>query len=659
MSDTGRTSTNPEHPIVILPITHETIQGLLGASDSDSWFQSAGRVHLVCAYLIGMAPKLSSKPEKAAKLIQSSLNELLKNLSTPAAVQDFRDVTAKTFNANALKEGLTLLPKLRLDLQRSQEWDVPSPVNSDGTLNGDFNSAIINRRLGKSFFTDDPVIRNLGLNTDQVRIATAILGDPEEPVQVQGLSGTGKTHLIRGIINALPAEHTALLAKTTGQLQAMMADPALQGVHSFLFGHFARDHLINAGISSAIVRGNTSRVDYNVSDETIAHVMGYSQIAYMGPAQVAKAVRGILFKYCESDANFVGQEHLTYAHQRLSIPDRQQLVRYTQQYWDSLVSEQASERSQPIRHYHLIKWASMTPARKAGELRVYENDLPPLDLKFVIVDEAHDLTPALARLLDNSGVAVYSLGDTFQRLDGSPPALSSSTLRRELSFSMRAGEGISRVINPILEAHPRFEDMELLKGSKEIETECHFYQVRRIPKTPYAILCGSHFHCFEYLHQLVAEGASVSLLPGTAFGFHSFVDSLFRLWKGYRASSPELFRFKDWESLRGSYGKMQVFARIEAMFEKGYSELEFKNVMAKVLPIGKAHYTLGRAEDSKNWQFPNVMLSPELFSPDRNPQYVPGNLSKVYLAASRAQRSLALPRSFDEWVSNEKSVQGK
>lgn len=647
-----------EHPVVILPITEGTVRELLDSSDAQSWFETAQRLHVVCVYLLGIVPKLASKPQKAAQLLQSSLNDLLKQLDTPAALADFRVLAAQAFRPAQVEEGLKLLSSLRVDLQRSKEWDVPSALNADGTLNGDFNAEIVNRRLGKSFFTDDPVLQSMGLNVDQVRIATAILGDPEEPLQIQGFAGTGKTHMIRGIIRSLPREHTAILAKTAGQLQAMMSDPGLQNVHHFLFGHFARDHLIDAGVSPSIVRGNTARVDYNVSDETIAHVMGYSPIAYLSPSQVAKAVRGVLFKFCESDDSLVTQDHLTFAHQKLSKPEKRQLVRYTQEYWDNLISQEPSEQWQPIRHYHLIKWASMVPKRRVGELRVSDDEYPPLDLKFAIVDEAHDLTPALAKLLNNSGVAVYSLGDTFQRIEGVPPAMSSSILRREMSFSMRAGEGISRVINPVLEAHPRFREMATLKGSKEIETNCQFYTVRRIPQTPYAILCGSHFHCFEYLHQLVADGATVSLLPGTAYGFESFIISLFRLWRGYRGSSPELFRFRDWDALRASYGRMQVFSRIESMLEKGYSEADFRNVLAKVKPIGKANYTLGRAEDSKNWQFPNVMLSPELFSPDKSAQYVAGNLSKVYLAASRAQRSLALPSSFDEWVENEKRIQG-
>lgn len=645
--------------LVILPVTRATLDDLLATSDPKVWLYDSSRLAVVCVYILSLVPKLAANPAKAPQVIQTALTDLLAQLDNPAALADFRAQVGKSYDKTQVEKGLSLLPELRVDLQAPKEWDVPSPVKADGTFNSDFNAEIINRRLGKQFYTDDPVLRSLGLNINQTRIATALLGNPEEPIHIHGFAGTGKTHMIRAVVHALPGEHTAILAKTNGQMQAMLSDPALRNVHHCLFGQFARDHLVRAGIPPLIVNGGTARVEYNVGDESIALTMDYRPIGELSKAQVAGAVRRVITRFCESDAPAVDQTHLTYAHRSLQPNEKRTLVQYAQQYWDTLVSLDPSECWQPIRHYHLIKWATLVPKARLETPQVLMQGHAPVDLKFAIVDEAHDLTPAMAKLLDQTGVAVYSLGDTFQRIQGTPPAIGLSTLRREMDVSMRAGEGIGRVINPILDAHPRFQRMEHLKGSQDIKTDHQFYKTRRIPQTPYAILCGSNFHVFEYLHQLVNEGASVCLLPGTSVSFPSFVYGLLNLWQGRRAQSPELFRFRDWEALRRTYGRMAVFRKIEKMLSKGYDDTDFKNVLAKLLPMGKAHYTLGRAEDSKNWQFPNVMLSPELFSYDKDSQYVASNLSKVYTAASRAQRTLALPESFDDWVANEKAVQRK
>lgn len=643
-------------PLVILPITSTAVDRLLSSGSPGTWFSDASRLETACVYLLGMLPKLASNPDKAAHLLQRALNDLLQQLNTPAALAEFRRMAAMDFDPTQLRQSLDLIPALRVDLQFESEKDAAPAVNADGTLNGDFNADVVNRRLGKSFYSDDPTLQKLGLNTHQSRIATAILGDPEEPVHIQGFAGTGKTHMIRAILQSLPGEHTAILAKTQGQLQGMLSDVDMQNVHHFLFGQFARDHLIDAGIPPGAVRGLHAQLDFNISDGTIADTMGYGRVGSLTPEGVAKAVRAILFKFCESDASVVGPLHLTYAHLALSAAEQRLLIGHAQAYWDQLTGPSSSERWQPVRQYHLIKWASLVPKKDRNSLRVSGTDTRPLDLKFALVDEAHDLTPAMACLLDQCGVAVYSLGDTFQNVQGAAPRFSSHTLRREMNLSMRAGEGIGVVINPVLEAHPAFQKMEVLKGSKELDTQCQFYLTRRIPKTPYAILCGTHFHVFEYLHQLVNAGARVSLLPGTAFALPAFVDALLMLHRGYRPSSSDLFRFRDWDALEKSYGRMQVFGKIKAMLMKGYSATDFKNIMSKVQLMGRGHYTLGRVEDAKNWQFPNVMLSPELITPNKQAQYVASGLSKVYLAASRAQRTVAVPERLHEWIETQSQL---
>lgn len=651
-------------PEVILPITTIEVEEALN-SEPGHWFENAGRAQVCCLHILGMIPRLTKSPEKAPNIVQTALNDVLRQLDTPGAITQFRSLAAKSFRPGAVRDGLDRLSELGIGLRAASEWDATSPLNADGTLNSDFSKEIIDRRAGRTVFHSDPMLRSLGLTASQTKIATKILGQPEEPISIQGYSGTGKTRLVHAIVSCLPREHTVIIARTKAQLDALLESSDLEGMPALLFGDFARRQLLVAGVSRSLLSSVTTQSSYNVTDQTIADQMQFGPIENLSPQNVAKAMRGALFLFCESDADRVSTEHIPKAYSWLPSEGKFRLVRYTQEYWDQMITTEASEAWQPMRHFVLIKWASLLPGSKLSRQNESKdteegitgrNGVLVKDLRFAVVDEAHDLTPALAKVLANSDVAVYSLGDTFQRIQGVPPKVDETVLKSTMEESMRAGSAIDSLINPILNIHPRFQEMESFRGIADTKTKVHFYDVRKIPDSPYTILCGTHFHIFEYLHQLIAEGAKTALLPGSLFSFHSFVEGLLDLWRGRRPRGGELFRFRNWEELRTTFGKMQVFPKIERTFEKGYSEASHRNMAAQLSNLGEAKYIVGRAEDSKNWQFPNVMISPELLSFGKRAEYVPKTLSTVYLAISRAQRSVAVPRQFYDWVESQENV---
>lgn len=339
------------------------------------------------------------------------------------------------------------------------------------------------------------------------------------------------------------------------------------------------------------------------------------------------------------------------------LPDDQiRLIDYTQRYWDELTSEH-SKKWQPLRVYHLIKWASLLPNN--ASIKVFQekgNEKKAIDLKFAIVDEAHDLTPALSALLYNSGVSICSLTDTFQRVGGQPPKILESIRKKEVELSMRAGPEMDAIVNPILNVHPRFQNLNPFEGVRDVSTKIHFYDVRKIPSSAYTILCGSQFSIFEYVHQMISCNSTVALLPATHSDFISFVDSLFRLQKGQRGRHPLLFKYTSWEEMSKTFGNWFVFQKIERIFERGYAEEDFRNILARIGTLGKTDYVIGLVDHAKNWQFPNVMVSPELFSQQRNKAFVADNLSRVYLAVTRAQRNLAIPKGYADFIESIKDL---
>lgn len=649
----------PTYSKTVLPLKSSSVHDLLNSSNQDETHEALkalNRPEILSVLLLSKVRSLADKPLKAADLIQFQLNDLFEQTKSLEVYRALRDHIESTFSPKALRKGLDLLPRLGVDLQHDSEWDAPDPTHANGSVNPEFNTEIINRRLGKVPRNASPDVRATGLNDRQYRIFTVVRNDPEEHLHVQGFGGVGKTHLIRQIYRDLPDKHAAVLAQTRAQLDALTQ--GLDGpVNKFTFANLAWAHLTAAGVPRSLISRDRTGSDYNVTDLTIARNMGFTQIGAMSPEEVAKnVVRKILYQFCESTDSRVTEQHLTKKHRSLRFDDQIRLIDYTQRYWDELISERSS-KWQPLRTYHLIKLASLVPTKKA--IRVYTGEgleQRAIDLKFAIVDEAHDLTPALTQLLYSTGVSVCSLSDSFQRIGGQPPAIPTSIRKKEIELSMRAGPEMDSVVNPILSVHPRFQNMKPFEGVRDTSTKIHFYDVRRIPNSAYTILCGSQFSIFEYLHQMVNSHSTVSLLPATHSDFIYFSESLFRLRKGQRGRHPLLFKYANWDELTAAFGNWFVFQKIGRMFEKGYSEEDFRNVASRIGELGKTDYVIGLVDHSKNWQFPNVMVSPELFSPQKNETFISDNLSRVYLAITRAQRNLAIPKGYETFVESIKDV---
>ena len=650
---------SPKYAKAVLPLKRSSVAYLLSREtrkETHDALKAFNRPEILSLLILSKVRMLVDKPDQAATLMQAQLNEMLEQTKSLDMFRAVRGHIENTFNPEALSESLELLPNLGVDLQHESEWDAPNPTQSNGSVNPEFSIELVNRRLGKVPRNSSSFVRATELNDRQYRIYSVVRSDPEEHLHVQGYGGGGKTHLIRQIYRDLPSEHAAVLAQTKAQLYALTKGLDRQ-VNKFTFAKLAWAHLIAAGVPRSIISRDRSESDYNVTDLEIARNMGFTQLGAMSPEEVAKnVVRGVLYKFCESSSLRVTEEHLTKKHRSLRFDDQIRLIDYTQRYWDELISEGTS-KWQPLRTYHLIKLASTFPSNKPIKVHTGEGrEQRAIDLKFAIVDEAHDLTPSLTQLLYSSGVSICSLGDSFQRIGGQPPAIPTNIRKKEIELSMRAGPEMDTVVNPILGIHPRFQRMKPFEGVRDISTKIHFYDVRKIPSSAYTILCGSHFSIFEYLHEMVNSHSTLALLPATHSDFINFSDSLFRLRNGKRGRHPLLFKYSNWEELASAFGKWFVFQKIERMFERGYTEEDFQNVASRIGELGKTDYLLGLVDHSKNWQFPNVMLSPELFSPQRDDTFISDNLSRVYLAMTRAQRNLAIPKGYENFIESIKDL---
>lgn len=655
-------------PKLFLPITQKEVDSLF-EKGVKRWFENAHHLHAISAYLIWKLPKLKTDHDKAAQITLNALTELSKQLATPDTRRGFRELASSQISKKQLQQGLELLEQYQIHLDPDQYFETPSPTLSDGSFNPDFTIELTRLTTGIGDFGRRAGPHAAALNSEQFKASRIIEGNDDDPVHIEGLGGTGKGYLIRSILHDLPAKHTVILAKTRPQLNAI--SKGVDGeVHKMLFGEYAKLHLILSGVEMHAVNGPHAKSSYMVSNDTIARSMDLPRIGDLSPVRMAGVMMSTITKYCSSDDLTIDYEHIPKHESSLNSTAKNQVIKFARAYWKELTTAGRGERWQPIRHAHLIKWASLVDQMPSRDLASGDHFEMP-DLRFAVVDEAHDLTPAMAALLKNTGVLVRSFSDTYQRINGAPPKLSHGALKVHLHQSMRAGSEIERVLNPALLLHPRNSDGEgVIHGNHEIPTKLTLYDTKKIPTDPFAILCGSYFHVLEYVMRLVAQRARVALLPGTEYAFHQFGSSLIRLYQGAPAQigSYDLAPYRSWESLRKSQGHTDVFQRIETMLKKGYSEEDFANLQSKLSRVMPQSYIVAKVEDTKNWQFPNVMVSKELLEeipPNRSWQADPENLaaeriSKVYLAMSRTERSLAIGNNFENWLTSmEGIVRGK
>jgi len=323
--------------------------------------------------------------------------------------------------------------------------------------------------------------------------------------------------------------------------------------------------------------------------------------------------------------------------------DRAVLIEFAQVLWEQTTEPSDPKYELPIRGYHRIK--HMTLIRDAV-----------IDPGFthIIVDEAHDLSRALADFLDRCSQPVITLGDAFQRLDGKWFSRAGNLRKREISHSLRAGRQIETVINPLIDKHPVLK-LASLEGNSDMETKITLYDKAEIPNGPATILVESEWGLFEWFQRLGFAGAKFSLMPGAVNTFRRFILDCIDLYHdGVRPQHSTLFRYRTWDDLSASMSASNgSFQRVEQMLSKGYRSTDFEASMLQLDETGEAPILLGRVEDARNAEIDVVMLAPDLLGTSVRPGdrlAVSKAFAALYTGGTRARNRLIVPGYLTDWA---------
>lgn len=578
--------------------------------------------------------------QATAASLEKKLAQLLE-LAQQVGQAAFADVVAERFQKKSFAAGLQRLSDLGIGLLDDHEIEQKDYLLADGRWDFTF-TARQQQRLQPLEVLTCPDGQQKTLSHQQARLYRILLAEADESMHVQGLAGVGKTHLIRAMLEMLPASSTLLLAFTGAQLAALRSRLGGLGVREVTFRAMA-DELLTQNLTQPWRRVDDGRgnATYQISDQAIARLLGIQSVGGHSPARVVGWCRQAIRAFCNTTDATLGPEHFPSAGRLEERIDQAILTEYAQLIWQEIIRPSHPELRMPVRGYHRLKQLALQP-----ELRI------PATFTHVIVDESHDLPAPLLEFLGRCPQAVYTLGDVCQALHGQPGKPVQPVRQRELFQSLRAGREMEQVVNPLLAAFPG-QPLSPMEGNRERATRVRFYDHAQIPKEPTTILVRSEWGLFEWFQRLANSNARFALLPGVEKDFRIFVQDCIELY--HRGTPPRhwaLYAYNTWAAMENRFGNNRTFVRISDMLARGYSSMEFERSLIQLQPAGQAPILLGRVADARNLEMDSVMLTPDLLVPvagsdQRNTRRI---LSAIYTGATRTRFELTVPGYLRDWL---------
>ena len=631
-----------------LPISSDTIERLL-ADPLETTLESLSTPELAAALvLIKLHSSSQSGLDGLEKLLAGAI-DVANDAIGQSGGNPLRPVLARDLRPTTLQWATTQLPLLKINLMSDAEvkareyltveggWDFgyrhrrndPSPVTQSRTATGG----------AKVRFTDP-----------QARVTDCLLMNTDEPLHVQGLAGTGKTHLLAGLIGLLPWPAMPLvLCQTQQQVRAIKKRvPDSHALFTTFLG-LALEALQNdSGLNGYEVPYTPPTPDRlspttQIGDAHLARHLNFGSVADMSPPRVAAICKRMVMSFCSGPARAITAKNIP-AHTKGTDADRANLVMYATALWREVLSP-APNIVMPIRSYHLIK------------LMALQGFSVPTAFSHVIVDESHDLSIPMIQVLERSPQAFISLGDDLQALSGRVNKHSATIRQRDIGLAVRAGVPMESILNPLIDAHPLRPQIQY-EGNGSIETRLSQYDKLDMPERPCAILVRDIWGQLEwFLRMSHASSRGGFELMGSRHELQRFAVDLINLHAGEgRPSHGLLYRYQSWDELyqaETNKGNTSV-ERISRRLDRGLTAAEFKALFTHHGSDMTSGYKLAKVSDVRNVEFDAVFLAPDLLPPpgDTTSAAASKLLSAAYVAASRARYELMVPGYLADWASD-------
>lgn len=489
------------------------------------------------------------------------------------------------------------------------------------------------------------------LSREQGKIALEIRAQIDDHLHVQGYAGTGKSYLIRALLSLLQGEHvhTLILAEHQRQLDALLAGaPEVERMYPRTFGALVRE-MASPNQADAVAT-RMRRTNYPPEPTPDEHIVRYLRIEPSGrflAKDIVRMARETVKSFCESADEELGKQHIPSAYIDFDQDTRLAVLNHATELWKALLSPPAGFDPR-VRDAHRVKWAAL------NGLTV------PEKYTHVLIDECHDLARPMLQILNRSSQRVFSFGDDYQNLEGNPRHLALSPRQREVTHSVRAGSGVEEIVNSIIRMHPCAIKLEF-QGNPLTRTEVTHYEKAHVPEHPVTVLVSDKWGLFEWAQRMTKDpqtGQNVEVeLLSDRHDLNVFVNDFIELRnQGTRARHLDLFRFNNWDDVTRHYRNRGAVERIDQMLRKGYSVNDWRQTSGRLVNRSTTGYALGLIQDVRNREFPAVMLAPDVVDWAQDARNLASAGATVYVAVTRAQRRLLIPKRLRNWIEDAAKV---
>lgn len=283
-------------------------------------------------------------------------------------------------------------------------------------------------------------------------------------------------------------------------------------------------------------------------------------------------------------------------------------------------------------------------------LKLFQLRKPQLDFDVILLDEAQDTNPVLQAIFANQNCQKILVGDRHQEIYAWRSAV--NTLDKvnlpeyPLTHSFRFGDKIAEVANRLLQfvAEPR----KIVGRGEDFKVNANFDQHQ-----PYAVICRTNAKVFEVADFCVSRNLSycinggldqISRLISSAYGLYKDNFKLVR--------SSELALFSSWDEFKTITEELNkaewktIIKFIETHQDKSLDKIE---ALAKGASFPRqAQVFISTAHRAKGLGFRQVALASDFEWPDDSKPGYKESLNVIYVALTRAEQVLVLPKGLRE-----------
>ncbi|KPX17191.1 hypothetical protein ALQ08_00835 [Pseudomonas syringae pv. delphinii] len=631
---------------VYLPITFESCSGLL---DAEGEKKLSGLTDpelaavLVIQNLAQAAPKdlTSDATERVlAKLIAWTVD-------TPSsATARLLSEAQRLFDSRRLYFGLNTTKKLNLRFLLADEVSAREYLLPDGKWDVEYK---VRHHRGNNPFSEQlvtPAHREHWLSTEQDKLVRTFRANLDEDLHVQGYAGIGKSHLLGALIECLQPEKTLLIAQTPAKLQTLRSrmGGARYGKTGCTFKDFALFLLQGPKFGSA---GKSPTMLSKQALSTELNIIGFR--AHDGRATLNICVK-ILEQYCKSRDYSLSAQHIPVFKLPLSSLESKVLLEYSSRLWTHIEKHPELTRPIGVETLFLIKKASL-----AGCV------VPPR-FTHILIDESQDAPSSLLQIIERGRQALVTLGDEYQQVKGAMIKRKSDVRQTDITYSIRSGRNIERLVNPLIAQHSRKIKIPF-EGARNADVDIELYPENFFPPEDCVVMTASNWDIMKWAILIHDANGAFSFPVGEEQEFKKFMGTAIALFKpefySVEHNSDGLHPFfkdmPDWQHVRDANQYDDSFLWFEAELEKGFKISDMNRLYRKIGPTGKS-CMLMIAEAAGGMEFDRVLLTPELMTnvKFRNPYDLDERICAVYIAISRAKQQLYIPYDVEEWIKYQK-----